>query len=97
MADWRFFRDSELVLRSSAYTAAIFDVASGMGKFLQNFDAQQRTLISVAVGIVVFLLTSTLHHLPLQLILSWNAFAVTAILLALILALAINLASSLIG
>jgi hypothetical protein len=54
MADWRFFRDSELVLRSSAYTAAIFDVASGMGKFLQNFDAQQRTLISVAVGIVVF-------------------------------------------
>jgi hypothetical protein len=35
--------------------------------------------------------------LPLQLILSWNAFAVTAILLALILALAINLASSLIG
>ena len=51
-------------------------------KFLNNFDAHQRVLISLAVGFCVLLLTLSLHRLPLQLILSWNAFALTAILLA---------------
>jgi uncharacterized membrane protein len=50
--------------------------------FFNNFDAHQRVLISLAVGVIVFLLTLTLHRLPLQLILSWNSFAITAILLA---------------
>jgi uncharacterized membrane protein len=53
-----------------------------MEKFLNKFDAHHRALVSLAVGVLVFLLTLALHRLPLQLILSWNAFALTAILLA---------------
>jgi len=53
-----------------------------MGKFIQNLDAHQRVAISFAVGGIVFVAAQGLHRLPLQLILSWNAFAATAILLA---------------
>jgi uncharacterized membrane protein len=53
-----------------------------MEKLIQNLDAHKRVLVALAVGVLVFLATSTLHHLPLQLILAWNAFATTAILLA---------------
>jgi Predicted membrane protein len=53
-----------------------------MEKFIQNFDAHQRVAVSLAVGILIFVATLGLHRLPLELILSWNAFAITAILLA---------------
>ena len=53
-----------------------------MGKFIQNLDAHQRVAIALAVGVLVFVATLGLHRLPLQLILSWNAFSTTAILLA---------------
>jgi uncharacterized membrane protein len=53
-----------------------------MGKFIQNLDAHQRVAIALAVGILVFVATLGLHGLPLQFILSWNAFSTTAILLA---------------
>jgi uncharacterized membrane protein len=53
-----------------------------MEKIIQNLDAQQRVAISITVGVLVFLATLGLHRLPLQLILSWNAFATTAIILA---------------
>lgn len=50
-------------------------------RFLRSFDAHQRVLAAIAVGAVVFLSTSGLHRLPLQTILTWNAFASTIILL----------------
>jgi uncharacterized membrane protein len=53
-----------------------------MKKFLENLDAHHRVAISLAVGALVLVATLGLHRLPLQLILSWNAFAVTSILLA---------------
>jgi uncharacterized membrane protein len=53
-----------------------------MKKFFQNLDAHHRVAISLAVGVLVLVATLGLHRLPLQLILSWNAFAVTSILLA---------------
>jgi uncharacterized membrane protein len=53
-----------------------------MVRFIQNFDAHHRGLIALGVGVCVFLATLTLHRLPFQLILSWNAFAITAIVLA---------------
>jgi uncharacterized membrane protein len=53
-----------------------------MEKFIQNFDAHRRVAVSVAVGILIFVATLGLHRLPLELILAWNAFAITAILLA---------------
>ncbi len=53
-----------------------------MGKFIQNLDAHQRVVIALAVGVLVFVATLGLHGLPLQFILSWNAFSTTAILLA---------------
>jgi uncharacterized membrane protein len=53
-----------------------------MEKFIQNLDAHQRVSTSLAVGILIFVATLGLHRLPLELILAWNAFAITAILLA---------------
>jgi uncharacterized membrane protein len=53
-----------------------------MEKLIQNLDAHQRVAISFAVGVLVFVATLGLHRLPLQLILSWNAFAITAVLLS---------------
>jgi uncharacterized membrane protein len=53
-----------------------------MVRFIQNFDAHHRGLIALGAGVCVFLATLTLHRLPFQLILSWNAFAITAIVLA---------------
>jgi uncharacterized membrane protein len=53
-----------------------------MEKFILNFDAHRRVVVALAVGGLVFLATLGLHRLPLQLILAWNAFASTAILLA---------------
>jgi uncharacterized membrane protein len=53
-----------------------------MEKFILNFDAHRRVAVALAIGIIVFVVTMGLHRLPLQLILSWNAFAMTAILLA---------------
>jgi uncharacterized membrane protein len=53
-----------------------------MERLIQNLDAHQRVLVALAVGLLIFFLTSALHRLPLQLILAWNAFATTAILLA---------------
>jgi uncharacterized membrane protein len=50
-------------------------------RFLRSFDAHQRVLAAIAVGAVVFLSTSGLHRLALQIILTWNAFAFTIILL----------------
>jgi uncharacterized membrane protein len=52
-----------------------------MVRFIQNFDAHHRGLIALGAGVCVFLATLTLHRLPFQLILSWNAFAITAIVL----------------
>jgi uncharacterized membrane protein len=53
-----------------------------MKKFLENLDAHHRVAISLAVCALVLVATLGLHRLPLQLVLSWNAFAVTSILLA---------------
>jgi uncharacterized membrane protein len=53
-----------------------------MARLIQNFDAHQRVFISLAVAVGVFLLTLGLHRLPLQLILSWNGFAISVILLS---------------
>jgi uncharacterized membrane protein len=53
-----------------------------MKNYIQNLDAHHRVAISFAVGGIVFVAAQDLHRLPLQLILSWNAFAATAILLA---------------
>src|SRR5258707_15896739 len=53
-----------------------------MGKFIQNLDAHQRVVIALAVSVLVFGASLGLHGLPLQFILSWNAFSTTAILLA---------------
>jgi uncharacterized membrane protein len=50
-------------------------------RILRSFDAHQRVLAAIAVGAVVFLSTSGLHRLALQIILTWNAFAFTIILL----------------
>ena len=50
-------------------------------RVLPSFDAHQRVLSAIAVGAVVFLSTSGLHRPALQIILTWNAFAFTIILL----------------
>jgi uncharacterized membrane protein len=50
-------------------------------RFIRSFDAHQRVLTAIAVGAVVFLSTSGLHRLALQIILTWNAFAFAIILL----------------
>jgi uncharacterized membrane protein len=51
-------------------------------KFLNKFDAHHRALISVAVGLLAFLMSLSLRRLPLELIVAWNAFAFAAIVLA---------------
>lgn len=49
--------------------------------FLRSFDAHQRVMAATAVGAVVFFSATGLHRLALQIILTWNAFAFTIILL----------------
>jgi hypothetical protein len=53
-----------------------------MGKLLSNLDAHQRALIALGVAVLVFLSSFSVQHLPFRIILTWNAFALTAILLA---------------
>ncbi|MGA7128193.1 MAG: DUF1345 domain-containing protein [Chthoniobacterales bacterium] len=53
-----------------------------MFKLLSNLDAHQRVLAALAVAFIVFLASSSVEHLPFRIILTWNAFAVTGILLA---------------
>jgi uncharacterized membrane protein len=55
---------------------------AGLEKFLNKFDAHHRALISAVVGFLVFLLSLSVKGLPLRLILAWNAYAITAIVLA---------------
>jgi uncharacterized membrane protein len=50
-------------------------------RFLRSFDAHQRVMTAIAVGAVVFFSATGLHRLALQIILTWNAFAFTIILL----------------
>ena len=50
-------------------------------RFLRSFDAHQRVVTAIAVGAVVFFSATGLHRLALQIILTWNAFAFTIILL----------------
>lgn len=53
-----------------------------MLKLLSNLDAHQRALIALAVAIIVFSASFSVEHLPFRIILTWNAFALTGILLA---------------
>src|SRR5258708_13836932 len=53
-----------------------------MLKLLSNLDAHQRALIALAVAIIVFLASFSVEHLPFRIILTWNAFALSGILLA---------------
>ncbi|MFY9988186.1 MAG: DUF1345 domain-containing protein [Chthoniobacterales bacterium] len=53
-----------------------------MFKLLSNLDAHQRVLTALAVACIVFLASFSVEHLPFRIILTWNAFAVTGILLA---------------
>ena len=53
-----------------------------MFKMLSNLDAHQRALIALAIALIVFLASFSVEHLPFRIILTWNAFAVTGILLA---------------
>jgi uncharacterized membrane protein len=53
-----------------------------MLKLLSNFDAHQRALAALVAAFIVFLATFKLEHLPFRIILTWNAFALTGILLA---------------
>jgi uncharacterized membrane protein len=51
-------------------------------KLLSKLDAHQRALIALTVAITVFLASFSVEHLPFRIILTWNAFALTGILLA---------------
>lgn len=53
-----------------------------MDKIVRNLDAHRRLFVSLAVAIIVFLLTLGRFKAPVQLILSWNGFALTEIVLA---------------
>jgi uncharacterized membrane protein len=53
-----------------------------MLKLLSNLDAHQRALAALVVAFVVFLASFSIEHLPFRIILTWNAFTVTGILLA---------------
>lgn len=53
-----------------------------MQRVIQNLDAHQRLLISLVVAVITFLLTLGHFRPSIQLILAWNGFALTAILLA---------------
>ena len=53
-----------------------------MQRINSSFDAHQRLFISLAVGIIIFLLTLGHFQPSIQLILTWNGFALTAIVLA---------------
>jgi uncharacterized membrane protein len=57
------------------------DTVRKLMRFLRSLDAHQRVLIAIAVGIVAFLAAAALHRLALEVILAWNAFALTVILL----------------
>jgi uncharacterized membrane protein len=50
-------------------------------RFLRSFDAHQRVVTAIAVGAVVFFSATGLHRFALQIILTWNAFSFTIILL----------------
>jgi uncharacterized membrane protein len=50
-------------------------------RFLRSFDAHQRVVTAIAVGAVVFFSATALHRFALQIILTWNAFSFTIILL----------------
>ncbi len=57
-----------------------------MLKLLSNLDAHQRALIALAVATIVFLASLSVEHLPFEhlpfrIILTWNTFALTGILL----------------
>jgi len=49
---------------------------------IRKLDAHQRLLISLAIAVITFLLTLDQFKLSVQLILIWNGFALTAIVLA---------------
>ena len=53
-----------------------------MQRITSSFDAHQRLLISLAVAVVIFFLTLGHVKLSIQLILTWNGFALTAIVLS---------------
>ena len=53
-----------------------------MLKLLSNLDAHQRALTALVVAFIVFLASFNVEHLPFRIILTWNAFALTGILLA---------------
>ena len=53
-----------------------------MLKLLSNLDAHQRALTALAVAFIVFLASFSVEHLPFRIILTWNAFALTGILMA---------------
>jgi uncharacterized membrane protein len=57
-------------------------IPTKMLKLLSNLDAHQRALTALVVAFIVFLASFNLEHLPFRIILTWNAFALTAILLA---------------
>jgi uncharacterized membrane protein len=53
-----------------------------MLKLLSNLDAHQRALTALVVAFIVFLASFSVEHLPFRIILTWNAFTVTGIILA---------------
>jgi uncharacterized membrane protein len=53
-----------------------------MQRFIQRLDAHQRLLISLAIAVITFLLTLGQFKLSVQLILTWNGFALTTLVLA---------------
>jgi uncharacterized membrane protein len=53
-----------------------------MLKLFSNLDAHQRALIALAVAFIVFVATFSVEHLAFRIILTWNAFTVTGIVLA---------------
>jgi uncharacterized membrane protein len=57
-------------------------IPTKMLKLLSNLDAHQRALMALAVAFIVFLASFKVEHLPFRIILTWNAFALTGILLA---------------
>jgi len=53
-----------------------------MQRITSSVDAHQRLLVSLAVAVIIFFLALGHFKLSIQLILTWNGFALTAIVLA---------------
>jgi uncharacterized membrane protein len=53
-----------------------------MLKLLSNLDAHQRALTALVVASIIFFASFSVEHLAFRIILSWNAFTLTGIILA---------------